>query len=249
MRSLLLIFICIVFRLESQTIDNSVINAAGQTHTINPNFVYTDNIGEPFVSTESVGTFTFTQGFLQYFGGPRIFVVYNHVSCADKKDGNISVSVSNVAPTHTVNYVWLPVSVCPSATCNKVDSLAAGVYSLTVVVKIPSGASYQEFLYPQPNIEIKNENGPCKVNVYNTITANEDGVNDFLTIDNLDEFPDHEISIYNRWGKLLKTIKNYNRSEGWPSKNDNIISGTYFYILNLGKGLKPIKGWVEVLTN
>lgn len=249
MRKLLVIFSCIVIRLGSQTIDNSVINAAGQTYTLNPNFIYSDNVGEPFVSTETVGTFTFTQGFLQIYAGPRVFVTFNPVSCSDKKDGNISVSVSNVAPSQTVTYIWQPSSICQSTNCNKVDSLAAGFYSLTVSIKSPSGATFQEQFYPQETIEIKDEKGPCIVKVYNTITLNGDGINDFLVIDHVEDFPNHELSIFNRWGKLMKTMKNYHQSEGWPSKNENIVPGTYFYILNLGSGLKPVKGWVEVLVN
>jgi hypothetical protein len=44
MRNLVVIFSCVIIRLSGQTIDNSVINSAGQTHTINSNFIYTDNI-------------------------------------------------------------------------------------------------------------------------------------------------------------------------------------------------------------
>lgn len=250
MKNLLVIFSCIVIRLGSQTIDNSVINSAGQTHTINSNFIYSDNVGEPFISTEIAGTLTLTQGFLQiYTTGPRVLVTFNHVSCSDKKDGNISVSVSNVAPSQTVTYIWQPNSICPSNTCNSVDSLAAGFYSLTVSIKSPSGATFQEQFYPQSSIEIKDEKGPCLVKVYNTITSNGDGINDYLNIDHIEDFPDHELSIFNRWGKLMKSIKNYHQSEGWPAKNENIVPGTYFYVLNLGSGLKPVKGWVEVLVN
>jgi gliding motility-associated-like protein len=249
MRNLVVIFSCVIIRLSGQTIDNSVINSAGQTHTINSNFIYTDNIGEPFVSTEFVGTYTFTQGFLQIFDGPKVFVTYNPVSCTDRKDGNISVSVSNVSPTQTVSYLWSPSSICPNATCNNVDSLNAGTYSLIISIKTPSGTGFLEKFYPQNAITIEDKNGPCRVKIYNTITANGDGINDFLTIDNLEEFPDHELLIYNRWGKLLKSIKNYKNDNGWPAKGETIISGTYFYVLDLGKGIKPIKGWVELLNN
>lgn len=244
------IFIFCALKFTAQTINNEVINTAGQTHTINSNFIYTDNVGEPFILTEQTGTYILNQGFLQvYNSGPTILITYNNVSCADKTDGNISISVSNVLSTQTVSYIWQPNNYCPSSTCNIIDSLVAGVYNVTVSIKTNIGGSFTEKLYPQIPITITDINGPCKVKIYNTITSNGDGINDFFTIDNIEEFPDNEITIFNRWGKQLYNRKNYDNKNGWPTANEKITPSTYFYILNLGKSINPIKGWVEILKN
>lgn len=251
MKLLKYIFIFCALKFTAQTINNNVINSAGQTHTINSNFIYTDNVGELGISTDSVGSYIINQGFLQIFntGGPKILTIYNNVSCSDKADGLISVEVTNVLTTQTVSYIWQPTNHCPSSTCNVIDSLVAGVYNVTVSIKTNQGGTVSEKLYPQPPITITDINGPCRVKIYNTITANNDGINDFLTIDNVEEFPDNEITIFNRWGKQLYNRKNYDNKNGWPTVNEKIVPSTYFYILNLGKGTNLIKGWVEVLKN
>jgi hypothetical protein len=45
-------------------------------------------------------------------------------------------------------------------------------------------------------------------------------------------------------------IKGYNnKNKSWPSKAelDKLTGSTYFYVIDLGDGGKPVKGWVEVI--
>lgn len=80
----------------------------------------------------------------------------------------------------------------------------------------------------------------CPPTVYNFISANGDGLNDFFFVDGLREiFLNFEIEIYNRWGKLLWKGNQY--TEDWrgevttePSLYGSLApDGTYFYVLYL----------------
>lgn len=80
----------------------------------------------------------------------------------------------------------------------------------------------------------------CPPTIYNYISANGDGLNDFFFVNGLrDIFLDFEIQIYNRWGKLLWT-GNQN-TDDWrgevttdPSLYGSLApDGTYFYVLYL----------------
>lgn len=234
--------------LNSQTINNSVLNSAGQTATINSNFIYTDNIGEPFIETVGSNSITITQGFLQPEKvGPSLFVIWNHVTCSDKNDGSISTSLANIMPTQTVSYIWTPSSACPQGNCSAIYSLSAGTYSIKVIVKNPSGDS---LILTKPPITIEDVNGPCVIKIHNGITSNGDGINDIFTIDNIEEFPNNRVSIFNRYGILQKEILGYNnKDKAWPTNNNNLPPTTYFYVIELGNGSKAIKGWLEILKN
>ena len=84
----------------------------------------------------------------------------------------------------------------------------------------------------------------------NTFTPNEDGFHDDWEIRNIGLFPDADIQIFDRWGRLIY------RSDGgydsdWHGKGPNgndLPVDTYYYIIDLKvKGAKPITGTVSII--
>lgn len=114
----------------------------------------------------------------------------------------------------------------------------------TIFVRIENGNCVT---YAQFNL-IRNN---CSPEIYTAFSPNNDGVNDIF-IKNLENFPKHELFIYNRWGTLV--WKNKSKADNWDgNSNQNAIisrsglpTSTYYYILNLNddKYLEPIIGWV-----
>lgn len=78
---------------------------------------------------------------------------------------------------------------------------------------------------------------------YNLITPNGDGKNDTWIIPNLESFPNNEVLIFNRWGKIVYQQKNYNND--WSG--DNLPDGTYYYILKIPNFKKNIEGDLTIL--
>jgi gliding motility-associated-like protein/uncharacterized repeat protein (TIGR01451 family) len=82
---------------------------------------------------------------------------------------------------------------------------------------------------------------PCEFIINNGITPNNDGLNDFLQIDCIENYLDNNIQIFNRWGVLVFERDRYDNnnnafrgiSEGRVTvkKGDLLPTGTYFYIL------------------
>ncbi|MFM7328835.1 MAG: gliding motility-associated C-terminal domain-containing protein, partial [Bacteroidota bacterium] len=69
------------------------------------------------------------------------------------------------------------------------------------------------------------------------------GKNDKWIIRGIKCFPSASITIFNRWGNLIYKAAPYNND--WDGRSDNSLTvssgeqvpaGTYFYILDLGKG-------------
>lgn len=76
------------------------------------------------------------------------------------------------------------------------------------------------------------------VDIANTITPNGDGINDQFVInelvDAIDQFPQNELVIINRWGDIVYSAQPYNND--WDGKNESgqdLPQGTYYYVLRL----------------
>jgi len=99
---------------------------------------------------------------------------------------------------------------------------------------------------------------PKKCSIPNIFSPNGDGIQDYFRIRNIEEYPEAQIWIYNRKGKLLYTQKSYGNTSKWGeeaawwngykkqgNKTAEVLpSGTYFYILDLHDGSQPISGYV-----
>lgn len=69
----------------------------------------------------------------------------------------------------------------------------------------------------------------CEVMPMNVITPNGDGMNEFVTFINLENYENSKLTVFNRWGKSVYNSDNY--------KNDwnggDLSDGTYFYVLEV----------------
>lgn len=81
-------------------------------------------------------------------------------------------------------------------------------------------------------------------------SPNGDGINDLFVIENLENYPNNRIWIFNRWGnKMFESSPYLNDWDGSApfgqiSTGKLPPNGTYYYILELGDGNKARKGWV-----
>jgi gliding motility-associated-like protein len=248
---------------RSQSIPNQVLNSAGGGGSVGTTGVEAYyNIGETVIVTTVGGSSIVTQGFLQpdIIGkfGLTASPAYNGVSCFGKTDGFIAItaSVSGVAPQVqsqiSYMYYWEPSSVCPTNDCATINGLTPGTYSVLIVsntgtLSIPSDSAMVQ------NIVIADNNEPCLLEIFNGVTPNGDGHNDFFYIGNIDQYQDNVVDIYNRWGQQLAHIAGYNnvdkKWEGTINDTGTLApTGTYFYVISLGdKNNKPIKGWLELM--
>jgi gliding motility-associated-like protein len=202
------------------------------------------------VSTVSNGSNVITQGFLQpdVVGSLDLSLapLFQNESCLNKKDGFISL-VLNTAPSSAIQflYVWSPSSVCPSQNCSSIDSLSPGIYSVTVLAINSSSVAIDSVSF---NYTIAASTEPCLLTVFNGFTPNGDGINDNWVIENIENFPDNKVTIFNRWGNKVWDTKDYNNTSNfWNGQTQTgavLTSGTYFYVIEIDKGIK--KGWVEL---
>lgn len=112
------------------------------------------------------------------------------------------------------------------------------------------------------SISVKTSNGTCTsdpisiipdkalakpdVSFPNVFSPNNDGNNDKWVIQNLQNYPQHELVILNRWGNEVYKSKSYRNN--WDG--DNLSEGTYFYVARLkmcNGSEKTFKGFVTIV--
>jgi gliding motility-associated-like protein len=89
-----------------------------------------------------------------------------------------------------------------------------------------------------------------EVVIYNGITPNGDGRNDGWIIDGIEEYPDNEVLIFNRWGDQVREFTGYNNNTVvWDGTNQfgkKLPDATYYYIVKLRAINKIYTGWVVI---
>jgi gliding motility-associated-like protein len=86
-----------------------------------------------------------------------------------------------------------------------------------------------------------------ELDIPNFFTPNNDGQNDRWEIDGIERLPETKISIYDRYGKLLRK---YAASEpGWNGEylNRQVPSDDYWYVIELKPVNKIIKGNITII--
>jgi gliding motility-associated-like protein len=84
------------------------------------------------------------------------------------------------------------------------------------------------------------------------ITPNGDGKNDVWIIQNIQQYPEIKVWVYNRWGNLVYQSQPYNNDwNGYYTEGGNVDgplpASTYFYLIDtMKKSQDPIKGYLEI---
>ena len=95
------------------------------------------------------------------------------------------------------------------------DSFSGG-NMLPMDTLLEDGVSYYATLYDVASgceslmrLEVVPTVIPCEVVIYNAISLNDNGINDYMVIENAEYFPDNSLEIYNRDGHLLYSQTQY----------------------------------------
>ncbi|MBL4662977.1 MAG: gliding motility-associated C-terminal domain-containing protein [Flavobacteriaceae bacterium] len=83
---------------------------------------------------------------------------------------------------------------------------------------------------------------PGDVVIYNGVTPNGDGKNDYLIIDGIQNLANNNVQVFNRWGVKVFETNDYDSSEnifnGYSdgrltiNRNEKLPTGTYYYVLS-----------------
>ncbi|MEO9966458.1 MAG: PKD domain-containing protein [Reichenbachiella sp.] len=99
--------------------------------------------------------------------------------------------------------------------------------------------------------------GEQEATVLNTVISSTSAFPyDRLQIEDIENFPDNTVKVFNRWGNVVWEIEGYDNREnafsgvgnggGVFGSSGKLPIGTYFYVIDLGRGRAPLKGFVRI---
>jgi gliding motility-associated-like protein len=133
-------------------------------------------------------------------------------------DGNISGALTDILEARPMENTTYSVTVTDAEGCSD---------SATISVKV-----VEDF----------------KVDAINILTPNGDGKNDKWVIKNIDSYPNNNVKIYDRTGRLVYTRSNYNNEWDGTMNGSPLPEGTYYYILTI-EGGKTAKGYITIIRD
>jgi gliding motility-associated-like protein len=170
---------------------------------------------------------------------------------------NVHNTTSSVTVTPSLLDTTARVKVNGTAVVNKTASgpmvLAVGANTITVSVIAQDGITAQNYTIVitraaggadsyDPGISVSKPNeaptlADDGIMVHQGVSPNGDGINDFLQIDNITNYPDNKLMIMNRNGQLVFEAQGYDNAskifDGHSNKNGQMqLPGTYFYQLD-----------------
>ncbi|MCB0395869.1 MAG: gliding motility-associated C-terminal domain-containing protein [Flavobacteriales bacterium] len=125
------------------------------------------------------------------------------------------------------------------ATTPAIYDLGEGIYSVTVT------DAYGQVRTASDTVLSTVSQLSC-LNFPTAFTPNEDGINDVWRIRGIQEFPDVNVAIYNRWGSLVFRSTGY--SKPWDGRygDTKVPPGVYYYFIRMESG-QEFQGNVTVI--
>lgn len=241
MKKLIYILILTTFGANAQVVlDRQVIGSTGG-YQVGTTMSISSTVGEPAVQTLFSVNKILTQGFQQPNNNIDSVVTYEVIneSCRGAENGSIFINnVLGCAGPYTI----FVKSVLDTTVLVDETKLKAGTYRVRIV-----GANGCFFL-KVIDVGIDSDED-CKLKFYSGLTPNGDGNNDVWFVDNIEQFPENNVKIFNRWGDLVWNTSNYSNEDEkvWKGTNNagNLLpDGTYFYLADVAGTI--YKGWVEI---
>ena len=212
-------------------------NINGQTITnTNPLTIPTSVTGTAgtytLTSTAGIGTCTNTAANVFTVNSlPTVSLVNPTASACE----NTSAQLDVAGPNSTYNYNWTNgsnTSTGPNLNVNPLTQATAGSY--TVTATDANGCVNRTIGAIDAQI--------CDTYVPEFFSPNGDGKNDEFVIKNIENYPNNNLKIFNRWGNLIYEKDGYlNEFEGFANTGDQVgkdklPAGTYYVILEYGDG-------------
>jgi gliding motility-associated-like protein len=154
-------------------------------------------------------------------------------TCPDAADGSITLTLTG--GTQPYNVIW-----SDGITTFSRQNINTGTYSVVVTDQNGCAKSLDVVIGLTGT-------GTC-IEIPDIITPNNDGYNDTWKIKNIDMFPNAEVFVFTRWGKLVFNSKNLSANP-WNGtfKGKLLPTDSYHYILHLNDGSKVRTGVISII--
>ena len=233
----------ITLAVGANTINTVVTAQSGATKT------YTITVTRAAAKNDYLASLKLSRGSLSpVFAGPTTAYTVSVVN------GVSSLSVTPTVADPDATMLLNNTTAIASGTTSAPIALAVGSNTATIKVTASDGVTTQTYTItitraagsmdeyntggisvtkPEETLALANDG----ILVHQAVSPNGDGINDFLQIDNIGNYPDNKLMIMNRNGQLVYEATGYDNSskifDGHSNKNGQMqLPGTYFYQLD-----------------
>lgn len=156
------------------------------------------------------------------------------------KKGTAGLNITGTTTDNIINIVWST----GQQNVNSISDLNEGNYSISVSI-----GSSADTLVTDTTLNFSILKELCSVAVGNHFTPNGDGYNDVLQIVNVENHPNFEFEVFNKWGQRVHLQKSHYTP--WDGKwaGAEVPDGTYFYVFfySASDKHKLVKGDITIL--
>lgn len=150
---------------------------------------------------------------------------------------DLSVSGGNAVP----GYTWSPSITLDTSTGTDVVATPGETTEYTVTGNVGPCNNVEAII----NIVV----GP-PVGIPNTFTPNGDGINDLWRIAGISQFPNAQVTVFDRWGQIV--FKDIGYAQPWDGTNNGrkLPTATYYYVIELNSlviEIPPISGAITLI--
>lgn len=158
-------------------------------------------------------------------------------------DTSVSLGFSTVLTgSGGTSFSWTPITTLdnPFSANPSTTPVATTTYTLTVIDNNNCSAS---------DSVVVTLTGDVLLNVRNIITPNGDNFNDVWYIENILNFPNNTVTVFNRFGQLVYETTAYVNDWGGTFNGDPLPDGSYYYIIELTDSGEVYKGAVNIVRS
>jgi gliding motility-associated-like protein len=142
---------------------------------------------------------------------------------------------------NAINYTWVAVGSGIVGSGATINVRPAGTTTYAVVVT-------NSFGYQATVPLLLTVIADYKLVPNNIVTPNGDGVNDKWVIPNIDMYPDNEVKVFDKAGRVVFTKRGYNNEWDGTFNGQKLKEDAYLYIIKFNKdGVLPIRGYVTIV--
>jgi len=160
----------------------------------------------------------------------------------------VSNSVTSITATPTVSDGTATITVngipVVSGTPSDALPLAVGSNTITVAVKAQDGVTIDTY-----TVVVYRGEAQADINCNNVLTPNGDGKNDYWVIKDIELYPQNNVIIFDKGGRLIYSKKSYNNEWDGTLNGHPLAEGTYYFVVDLGPNLRKFKGSISILRN
>ena len=150
-----------------------------------------------------------------------------------------SVKLNGTAAGDSVGYYWTPAAYLDNA--NSLTPIASPIDNTTYTLHVQSNSSCGQ---DSSSVYVRVYK---KVTVLNAFSPNNDGINDYWDIKQLNTYPECSVMVFNRYGQQVYQSTGY--AKPWDGKYNGapLPQGTYYYIIDLKNDTPKLAGWVLIV--